>query len=198
VTFFAPPPSLEDAPRALRESLAREAAELEARLADLSTVDADRGAVVAELEAVRAAASEERRRALPILGVAHRTRCDAAWDALAGEGRARTCTRCGMKVADPRRIDAERLRGLLGKGPLFARPDGTVMASECPRATRRRAMKQALAVALTLVALMIASRAIAIATTPAATLQYLSWRSDVGHRPSGMPHQVAIAPRAPR
>lgn len=200
MTDFAPPPSPDEAPRALRETLAREATELDARLAEMDTLDAEKRAVEVELEKVRVAFAEERRRVLPLLeGVRSAGGCSVSWDALPGEGRVRRCARCQATVVDPRRLGGARVRALLGmeKGPLFRRPDGTMMARPCPRAARRRTIAGTIGLVVSMLLLaIVVGRAIDEARTPAARLQYLSSGSELGHRPHGIPRQVAIAPRA--
>ncbi len=196
MTGFAPPPSSEDAPRLLRESLAREVVELDARIAEMATLDEERAAVAREIEEVGAAAQDERRRMLPLLGeVRSAGGCGVAFDRMTGEGRVRTCARCRATVVDARRLDARRVRALLGRedGPLFARPDGTVMSSPCRRAARRRALTKLAGVALTIGVALVASAALERATTPSPTLSYLSPRSDLGHRPRDIPHQRPVA-----
>jgi hypothetical protein len=123
--------------------------------------------------------------------------CRIGWDALGGDGCVRTCNRCGERVGDPRYLDAKRVSTALGaSGALYARPDGTVMARACPRAQQRRSLKRFALFTSMLLGLFAIDHVIdAYVPPPAATLQYLSPRSRLGHRPSGIPRAVRIAPR---
>jgi hypothetical protein len=198
MTALDPRPA-EDAPRAQRESLAREARELEARIAEMNVLDVEKRALEAELDDARRAATDERRRALPLLGdVGRAGACDQAWEALVGAGRVRDCARCGARVADPRRLDGTRAREALdvSGGRLFVRPDGTVMARPCPRAARRRSIGYAAGLFLSsLLALVVLRTIDAYTPPPPAVLQYLSPATRLGHYPTGVPWQVPIAPR---
>jgi hypothetical protein len=189
--------STRDAARAQRDALAREAAELDEQLAALRTLEDERRALERERESVRSGAVEERRRALKVLGaVKGAGSCSVAWDTLSGDGCLRSCTRCGQPIADPRRLDEKRARMLLAaEGPLYARADGTLMTRPCPRAQRRRSMTRFAVVTSMLLGLFAIDLAIeAYVPPPAATLQYLSPRSRLGRRPSGIARQVPIAP----
>lgn len=192
-------PSTRETVRAQRDALAREAAELEERLATMRTLDDERRALENEREAVRAGAVEERRRALKVLGRVERAgACGIAWDPLSGDGCVRSCTRCGERVVDPRQLDAKRARTLLdADGALYARTDGTVMARACPRTRARRSITRFALVTSMLLGIFAIDLAIdAYVPPPAATLQYLSTRSRLGRRPSGITRQTSIAPRA--
>jgi hypothetical protein len=108
-----------------KETLARELASVEARLA-------------------RAAS-----RRLPLLqSVRIASPCSASWDAMVGDDRVRFCGSCGKNVYNLSAMPGEEAERLLAKHEgsicvrLYRRADGTVMSNDCPVGVRRRRVKR--------------------------------------------------------
>jgi hypothetical protein len=130
-------------------SLARELAKIEQRARAMR-------------DALDAARTRRRaRRGLPVLeDLRVASPCDARWDDMTGDERARFCGKCGKNVYDlsaMTRAEAEALLARSGEAPcvrFFRRADGTVMTSDCPVGRRRKIARRmaggAAALALTM------------------------------------------------
>lgn len=105
--------------------------------------------LVRELQAVDACIRERRRRApLPIaVSSVTASACDAPWEEMLGDDRARRCGQCGRTVFDLAGADAAEAATLLrthgvpesdrGGLSLVRRDDGTVLLCDCPVGWRR-------------------------------------------------------------
>ena len=69
------------------------------------------------------------------------TPCPMDWDRMSGDDRARFCERCGKHVHNLAALSPDERASLTSKvlsdgeelcGRLYQRPDGTLVASECP------------------------------------------------------------------
>jgi hypothetical protein len=112
--------------------------------------------------------------ALPLLGrVKIASPCDARWEDMRGDDRARHCALCDKQVFDLSAMDAAEaeafLRERVGEPTcvkLRQRADGTILTSDCPIGERRRRRRR-LVVAGAAVALTAVAGAIATAASPA-------------------------------
>lgn len=134
----------------LREA-ERELDGIDREVARLKAVVARRRAVEAEVRRLRERLGA--RAALPLLdriGVA--APCNASWDSMSGDERARHCAHCDKTVynlsamdrADAEAFLAERLGGEVCVR-FYQRADGTVLTADCPVGVRRRRARRAVA-----------------------------------------------------
>lgn len=89
--------------------------------------------------------------------------CSAMWEEMAGDDCVRECHTCGRNVYRLDDLSAVEVAELLGRKEgrsrprLFRRPDGSVLAGDCPEALRRqfrRRMTRLAALGITAIVLM--------------------------------------------
>ena len=142
-----------DAARNRRESLARQLADVRARLGDREALLAEERRLAAALEDTRAHIEHARKRVdLPLLrDVQIASPCNERWDVMQGDERARFCGRCEQTVFDLSEMTAVEAEAVLAAHGgaacvrFYRRADGTVMTSDCPDNQRRRARRRVLA-----------------------------------------------------
>jgi hypothetical protein len=135
-----------DAARHRRESLARELADVRARLGDRDALVAEEQRLAAELEDTQAHIEHARTRVeLPLLReVSVASPCQESWAAMKGDDRVRFCGRCEKNVFDLSEMTAVEAEAVLAAHGgaacvrFYRRADGTVMTSDCPEGARRR------------------------------------------------------------
>jgi len=123
-----------------RNVLRREIERLETRLDPASS-----GRAIDELATVRHGLSDggDRRPAIDLPNLRIGFACKQRWEDMVGDDRVRACGGCDRPVfnlSSMTRDEAERVLATRGLTPcvrFFRRPDGTVMTTDCPTATRR-------------------------------------------------------------
>src|SRR5262245_43362287 len=124
--------------RMRHDALARELAELEAKLADLELVEAARDRIAAELLRVRRDLDGTDRPRVRLAQVRIATPCKEKWDAMVGEGRVRTCVGCAKPVFDISGMTTTEAEDFLASQAgqacvrFFRRADGTIKTTDCP------------------------------------------------------------------
>ncbi len=149
-----------DAARNRRESLARQLADVRARLGDREALLDEERRLAAALEDTQAHIEHARKRVdLPLLrDVQIASPCHERWDAMLGDERVRFCGRCEKEVFDLSEMTAVEAESVLAAHGgaacvrFYRRADGTVMTSDCPDRQRRRTRHRAIAVGAGLVA----------------------------------------------
>lgn len=105
----------------------------------------------------------QRRRLRVLSSLRIATPCDARWEAMEGEGRARHCGACDRTVYDVRGLTAAQALQLIGEGAcmrLYRRRDGTVITADCEVGrVRRRSRGAALAVGIAMCSALLAGEA---------------------------------------
>jgi len=136
----------DDAQRCYHDDLARELTRLEARLAEMSTLAAERERIAAQLAQVRrdVEAREARRGPVRLTNLKVASPCRELWENMVGDERVRICGRCEKPVfnlSEMTQEEAETVLATAGFTPcvqFFRRADGTIKTRDCP--SRRRAV----------------------------------------------------------
>lgn len=125
-----------------RDELGALEAQKEALRAELETRGEDALELAERLLSIETRLRVRRQRALDRLHVA--SPCDAAWEAMEGDGPVRRCHRCEKNVYDIAGLSTEEAVSLIEReGPipcmrLHRRADGTVITADCPLGRERR------------------------------------------------------------
>lgn len=167
--------------RERREALARDLAETDTTLANLTT---ERGKLVRELEDLEKRLEHAPRSALDTLRVA--SPCSADWRKMTGDSRVRMCAECNKNVYDISAMTEAEALALLRRESgacvrFYKRADGRVMTSDCPVGVVDRRKRL---------------RILAVASVPlvAATVAALGAASKAGHHTGQVVESVDPTP----
>jgi len=152
------------------DDLVRELSALEAKLAALGEVAADRDRVVKELARMRADLADRAARPGPLrlAQVRVASPCKESWDDMIGDERVRACRRCDRPVFNLSAMTSDEAEALLatkGATPcvrFYRRPDGTIMTADCPDQAKRRRVALAFAAGAVASAAAVAGAAAAL------------------------------------
>ena len=159
-----------DAARTRRETLARELADVRARLADhRDLIERERELAAAVSEADRHVDHARARTSLPLLReIRVASPCHERWEDMSGDERTRHCGKCDKDVHDLSAMsaaDAEALLAARGASlcvRLYRRFDGTVITSDCPEGARLRRKRRIIAATAAITATLLGATGAAI------------------------------------
>lgn len=159
-----------DAARTRRETLARELADVRARLADhRELIERERDLAAAVAEANRHVDHARARASLPLLReIRVASPCHERWEDMQGDDRTRHCGKCDKDVHDLSAMsaaDAEALLAARGASlcvRLYRRFDGTVITSDCPEGARLRRKRRIIAATAAVTATILGATGAAI------------------------------------
>lgn len=133
-----------------RESLRREIAEMTARVESLGAAVREKEAAERELSALEARiARMDARRATMLEDVRIASPCNAGWDDMIGDDKARFCGQCRKNVYNLSAMTRAEAEALLEEREgsmcvrLYRRADGTVLTADCPDGLRNKRVRLA-------------------------------------------------------
>ncbi|AKF10037.1 hypothetical protein [Sandaracinus amylolyticus] len=162
------------AARARRDALRDELARLDHVLHETDAQRARRDALARTLDDVSDTLDRARKRTLPLLSrVRIASPCDARWEDMEGDDRARHCASCDKTVFDFSAMRADEAEALLRAhgeslcAQFFQRADGTILTADCAVGVRRKMRRKLLAATVATITMGVASLAAAAVLAPA-------------------------------
>lgn len=187
------------AARARRDALHEEIARIERDLATQPELRARRAEIEQALRDAERALERTRKRSLPLLSRVYvASPCDARWEDMKGDARARHCAACDKTVYDFSAMQAEDAEALLAAhgeslcAQFYRRADGTVLTADC-RVGARRKMRRRVLAATTLALAAMGSGMLAHALLPERTAP----RASCGLELRAAPPKPSTIHRAP-